>query len=167
MAGLPYRIEQKVFGFDKTKTPKFVATAQRSSTIGADKVIDQVAIRTGLSRAMCRVVVDTLAEAMGTWLLEGHGVALGNLGYMKPAIVSKSAVTRGEEDIVRKKVLFQPTKQFKQMIEGMSVELIRTRADEDEDADAPAGGGTDTSDGTEGSGGTGGTPNGNGGVDLE
>lgn len=55
------------------------------------------------------------------WMLEGHGVSLGNMGYLKPAITCKSSEVSGEEKIIRKRVLFQPSKDFKAQIDKMSL----------------------------------------------
>lgn len=134
--GLCYKIESRHFGFDKTNTNKFVATAVRSKTVSFKKVVEQISIRSGLSRAVCRAVVETMADAMCTWLLEGHGVSLGELGYLKPAITCKSAKVEGEEKITRKRVLFQPSKDLKQMIEGMTLDkLANDGAVSEEDSD--------------------------------
>ena len=122
--GLSYKIESKHFGFDKTKTNKFVATAVRSKTVSFDRVVEQISIRSGLSKAVCRAVVETMNDAMCTWLLEGHGVSLGELGYLKPAITCKSAQVEGDERITRKRVLFQPSKDLKLKIESMTLDKM-------------------------------------------
>ena len=122
--GLGFKIESKHFGFDKSKTNKFVATAVRNKTVSFEKIVEQIAIRSGLSRAVCRAVVETMQDAMCTWLLEGHGVSLGELGYLKPAITCKSSLVEGEERITRKRVLFQPSKTFKHKIEEMTLDKM-------------------------------------------
>ena len=48
MGGLSYKVEQRSFGFDKENKKKFVATSVRSSTVSFDKVVEQVAIRSGI-----------------------------------------------------------------------------------------------------------------------
>lgn len=85
------------------------------------KVIEQISLRSGISKATCRAVVETMVESACTWMLEGHGVSLGNMGYLKPAITCKSSEVSGEEKIIRKRVLFQPSKDFKAQIDKMSL----------------------------------------------
>lgn len=122
--GLSYKVEKKTFGFDDEKTERYVATAVRATTVSFDKMVGQVSLRSGVSKAACRAVIETMVEAAGTWLLEGHGVSVGNIGHLKPAITSKSSETQGGEKILRKRVLFQPSKSFKQMIDSMPLERI-------------------------------------------
>lgn len=156
--GLSYKVEHKSFGFDKEKKKRYVATAMRYDTVSFERVIEQISIRSGINKALCRAVVETMVESMGTWMLEGHGVSLGQIGYLKPAITSKSAEVKGEEKILRKRVLFQPSKAFKQMIEGMSIDKA-----EEESAGSDSGTGGNGS----GTGGTGGSGGEDGGTDFE
>lgn len=110
MGGLNYKVVKKTFGFDKDGTEKYVAEAVRGGTVSFEKVIEQISLRSGISKATCRAVVETMVESACTWMLEGHGVSLGNMGYLKPAITCKSSEVSGEEKIIRKRVLFQPAR---------------------------------------------------------
>jgi len=130
--GLNYKVVKKSFGFDKD-TERYVASAVRGGTVSFEKVIDQISLRSGISKATCRAVVETMVESACTWMLEGHGVSLGNMGYLKPAITCKSSEVSGGEKIVRKRVLFQPSKEFKAQIEQISL----TRISEVEDSEEP------------------------------
>ena len=98
-------------------------------------------------------MIDTMVDAAGTWMLEGHGVSIGQMGYLKPAITSKSSDTQGEEKILRKRVLFQPSKSFKGLIDTMPLERITGRMD-DEEEDPGSGGGGEAPDPTPGGGGS-------------
>lgn len=130
--GLNYKVVKKSFGFDKD-TERYVASAVRGGTVSFKKVIEQISLRSGISKATCRAVVETMVESACTWMLEGHGVSLGNMGYLKPAITCKSSEVSGGEKIVRKRVLFQPSKEFKAQIEQISL----TRISEVEDSEEP------------------------------
>lgn len=129
--GLNYKVVKKSFGFDKD-TERYVASAVRGGTVSFKKVIEQISLRSGISKATCRAVVETLVESACTWMLEGHGVSLGNMGYLKPAITCKSSEVSGEEKIVRKRVLFQPSKEFKAQIEQISLTRISEVEDSEE-----------------------------------
>lgn len=145
--GLSYKVTKRSFGFDKEKTEKYVASAVRSGTISFNKLVEQISLRSGLPKATCKVVVETMFEAACTWLLEGHGVSLGNLGYLKPAITCQSSEVEGEEKITRKRVLFLPSKEFKAQVETMTLDRITVSSavsgtsgtDETEDPDAGGG----------------------------
>lgn len=143
MSGLSYKVEKRTFGFDEEKTEKYVATAVRASTVSFDKMVEQVSLRSGISKASCRAVMETMVEAAGTWLLEGHGVSVGEIGYLKPAITSKSSDTAGGEKITRKRVLFQPSKSFKKLVDTMPLERISSTSSGGEAPDPkPDGGGS-------------------------
>lgn len=129
--GLNYKVVKKSFGFDKD-TERYVASAVRGGTVSFKKVIEQISLRSGISKATCRAVVETMVESACTWMLEGHGVSLGNMGYLKPAITCKSSEVSGEEKIVRKRVLFQPSKEFKAQIEQISLTRISEVEDSEE-----------------------------------
>lgn len=129
--GLNYKVVKKSFGFDKD-TERYVASAVRGGTVSFKKVIEQISLRSGISKATCRAVVETMVESACTWMLEGYGVSLGNMGYLKPAITCKSSEVSGEEKIVRKRVLFQPSKEFKAQIEQISLTRISEVEDSEE-----------------------------------
>lgn len=129
--GLNYKVVKKSFGFDKD-TERYVASAVRGGTVSFKKVIEQISLRSGISKATCRAVVETMVESACTWMLEGHGVSLGNMGYLKPAITCKSSEVSGGEKIVRKRVLFQPSKEFKAQIEQISLTRISEVEDSEE-----------------------------------
>ena len=151
MGGLSYKVEKRTFGFDDDKTERYVATAVRASTVSFEKMVEQVSLRSGISKASCRAVMETMVEAAGTWLLEGHGVSVGEIGYLKPAITSKSSDVAGGEKIVRKRVLFQPSKAFKKLVDTMPLERISASnsgaeaPDPTPDPGEGGGGGTDFS----------------------
>lgn len=148
---LRVKTERRSFGFDKTKTEKYVATAQRGATVEFTKVVEQVSLRCGLPKATCRAVIDTMVEAASTWMLEGHGVSIGEMGYLKPAITCKASETKGGEKITRKRVLFLPSKSFKAVIDSMKVTQAGTdTVEDDEDRNPPTSGGNENSGGDTG-----------------
>ena len=54
MGGLNYKVVKKTFGFDKDGTEKYVAEAVRGGTVSFEKVIEQISLRSGISKATCR-----------------------------------------------------------------------------------------------------------------
>lgn len=149
--GLNYKVEKKSFGFDPAKTERYVATAVRGDTVSFDKVVDQISLRSGLAKPVCKAVLETLIDSASTWMLEGHGVSLGNIGYLKPAITCRSSEVEGEEKILKKRVLFLPSKSFREMIDKMTISRIEyvsgTSSTETEDPGPTPGGGGEEDEG--------------------
>lgn len=128
--GLNYKVEKRSFGFDPEKTERYVATAVRGDTVSFERVVEQISLRCGLGKPVCKAVLETLIDSAATWMLEGHGVSLGSIGYLKPAITSKSSEVQGEEKILKKRVLFLPSKSFRETIDKMPVSRIDVVASE-------------------------------------
>lgn len=142
--GLNYKVEKRSFGFDPEKTERYVATAVRGDTVSFERVVEQISLRCGLAKPVCKAVLETLIDSAATWMLEGHGVSMGSIGYLKPGITSRSSEVEGGEKIVKKRVLFLPSKSFREMIDRMPISRIDTTAAGTETTGpdpAPGGGG--------------------------
>lgn len=121
---LGYKVKKTVFGFDKNKTEKYVATAQRNHTVSYDDILQEVAKQSRLSGGEVYTAIEALINVSITFMKQGHGVKLGDFGIFKPTFSAESqstADTVTAETIVRKKILFQPGKKLKEFIGGLSV----------------------------------------------
>ena len=126
--GLQYVVAKRVFGFDKTKTEKYVA-----KSVGAGELD-----------------FDIMSEEID----DGKTVVLGDFGRFRPSFVGKSADTQEgvtASNIVRKRILFCPGKNFSQMLGNMSITRMVMP-----DTDYTDGGDTDNNGGSKPSGGDGG-----------
>ena len=135
--GLQYVVAKRVFGFDKTKTEKYVAKSVGAGELDFDKLCTKVSRILGIHRK----IVDL--------------VAVGLVDIMSEEIdVGKSANTQEgvtASNIVRKRILFCPGKNFSQMLGNMSITRMVMP-----DTDYTDGGDTDNNGGSKPSGGDGG-----------
>ena len=106
---LEYVVTKRVFGFDDTKTEKYVAKSVRSGQMSFSKTCAKVSRLCGVHRK----VVD-----------DGKSVQLGEFGIFRPTIKAKSADTAESvtaSNIVRKRIVFTPGKIFQRTLGEMSV----------------------------------------------
>jgi len=122
--GLQYVVAKRVFGFDKTKTEKYVAKSVGSGEVDFDKLCAKVSRIIGVHRKMVDLVAVGLVDIMMEEIDDGKTVVLGEFGRFRPSFKGKSADK--EEDvsasnILRKHILFMPGKAFCNMLDNMSV----------------------------------------------
>lgn len=125
-------------GFGREKSEKEVIRAMRGATVDSEQLIQQVALRTGLTQGVCRAVIDSLWEAAGTYVLEGHGVRLGDFGILKPALVTRAATDEKKAKVIRKKLLFLPSQHAKAMVEKMKLLHVSDMEDVEQDSEQDA-----------------------------
>ena len=122
--GLQYVVAKRVFGFDKTKTAKYVAKSVGSGEMSFDKLCAKVSRILGIHRKVVDLVAVGLVDIMSEEIDDGKTVVLGDFGRFRPSFTGKSA-DKAEDvsanNIVRKRILFLPGKTFSNMLEDMSV----------------------------------------------
>ena len=145
---LEYVVTKRVFGFDDTKTEKYVAKSVRSGQMSFSKTCAKVSRLCGIHRKVVDLVVSGLVDMMAEDIDDGKSVQMGEFGIFTPTIRAKSTDDEKEvssKSIVQRKILFYPGKIFKNMLEDMSI----TRRAEIE---------TDYTDGSSNGGNNGGNP---------
>ena len=145
---LEYVVTKRVFGFDDTKTEKYVAKSVRSGQMSFSKTCAKVSRLCGIHRKVVDLVVSGLVDMMAEDIDDGKSVQLGEFGIFSPTIRTKSSDEEKEissKSIVQRKILFYPGKIFKDTLADMSI----TRRAEIE---------TDYTDGSSNGGNTGGKP---------
>lgn len=123
--GLKYVVKKTVFGFDKTKTPKYVARPLLAGTVNYPALCDQVT-KVGMApRGIVRMVTDGLIDAI-RWNLENHlSVKLGDFGTFRPAFGCKSQENEKDvnaESLRHRKIIFTPGGYFKDMLSDVSIQ---------------------------------------------
>ena len=111
---LEYVVTKRVFGFDDTKTEKYVAKSVRSGQMSFSKTCAKVV----------DLVVSGLVDMMAEDIDDGKSVQLGEFGIFRPTIKAKSADTAEgvtASNIVRKRIVFTPGKIFQRTLGEMSV----------------------------------------------
>lgn len=149
---LEYVVTKRIFGFDDTKTEKYVAKSVGSGRVKFEKMCARVSRICGVHRKTVDLVVSGLVDMMADDIDDGKTVQLGEFGLFRPTIRTKSAATAEEvtaSNIVTKRIVFKPGKIFQRTLTDMSV----TRA------------GTPDTDYTDGSS-NGGNSGGNGGGEI-
>ena len=145
---LEYVVTKRVFGFDDTKTEKYVAKSVRSGQMSFSKTCAKVSRLCGIHRKVVDLVVSGLVDMMAEDIDDGKSVQMGEFGIFTPTIRAKSTDDEKEvssKSIVQRKILFYPGKIFKNTLEDMSI----TRRAEIE---------TDYTDGSSNGGNNGGNP---------
>lgn len=157
MAGIKYIVSERVFGFDQTKTAKFIPTAVSADSIDFEKVCRKVSDETGIHRGMVKLSLLGMLDVITAYMEEGHGIKLGEFGSIRPALKVKSELSAEEVtagNVVRTKIVFTPGAQLKQMLANMKVTKFTGTTGEggtvtDPDPD-PDNGGGDNGGGTGG-----------------
>lgn len=136
---LNYEVKKRVFGFDKTKTEKYVAQLKTLGMVEFEDLCDEVT-KVGMApRGVVKMVLDGLIDTLNMNINKGFSVQLGDFGCFRPGLNAKSQDK--EEDVksdtvYRRKIIFTPGQQFKEMLTRASV----TRAGWDNSEVASGGG---------------------------
>lgn len=139
-----YSIEPMKVGFGESKREAFVGRAQLGETVETDMLVEQVSLRTGMTKAMVKLVLENLTDSIQHFCKLGSGVRVGKLGIIKPSINSKSASDAGEVEIVKLRYSFLPSVEMKEALRELDIRKLGEDSDEgvvDEDDDDSGNGG--------------------------
>ncbi len=108
---LKYVVTKQVFGFDKSKTEKYVARQVVSGQVSFSKLCTQVGQICGAHRGTVQLVIAGLVDALTNNLDDGKSVQLGEFGTFRPGIRAKAVSTEEDvsaENIYRRRIIFTP-----------------------------------------------------------
>lgn len=140
---LKYVVKKTVFGFDKSKTEKFVASPMLTGTVSFASLCTQVT-KVGMApRGVVKMVLDGLIDVLEMNLTNGLSVKFGDFGTFRPSFGCKSQEV--EEDVNadtvrRRKIVFTPGAQLLDMIHTVSIQKFVLPVT-DQTATPPSGGG--------------------------
>lgn len=120
--GLKYRRIKKVFGFDKTKTEKYVVVPERATPVSFDYLCEEIALVSGVNEGMVRATLFGLSRSMQTFIQQGHTVQVEGFGSFIPSFNAKSSLVEGEANVdsIRKmKLRFVPCMELREMMNRM------------------------------------------------
>ncbi|KKB52143.1 hypothetical protein HMPREF1212_00284 [Parabacteroides sp. HGS0025] len=128
---LKYVVKKTVFGFDQTKTPKYVARPLPAGTVGYPALCDQVA-KVGVlaSRSMVKLVLESLFDVLEENLTNHLSVKLGDFGTLRPSFSSKCQNEENEVNadvLCHRKIVFTPSSDFKRVLGNVSVRKSEQR----------------------------------------
>ena len=87
---LKYVVKKRVFGFDKTKTEKYVAQNVITNTVNFRDLCKEVSMFGMIPEGAVKHVIDALIDALNTNLNKGLSVQLGDFGCFRPGMNCKS-----------------------------------------------------------------------------
>ena len=121
---LEYVVTKRVFGFDETKTEKYVAKSVGSGRVRFEKMCARVSRLCGVHRKVVDLVVSGLVDMMAEDIDDGKSVQMGEFGLFRPTIRTKCADTEDgikASNILAKRIVFTPGKIFNRTLNEMSV----------------------------------------------
>lgn len=123
--GLKYVVKKTVFGFDESKTAKYVARPLLAGSVSYSALCDQVT-KVGMApRGVVKMVMDGMIDAI-EWNLSNHlSVKLGEFGSLRPAFGCKCQEEEKDvtADVLRhRKIIFTPGAHFKEMLRKVSIQ---------------------------------------------
>lgn len=121
---LKYVVTKQVFGFDPTKTEKYVARQVSSGQVNFSKLCTQVGQICGAHRGTVQLVIAGLVDALVNNLDDGKSVQLGEFGIFRPGIRAKASNTEEgatANTIYRRRVLFTPGAALKDVMDKASL----------------------------------------------
>ena len=129
---LKYVIKKRTFGFDKTKTEKYVAQNVITNTLDFRNLCDEITKVGLVPSGAVKFVLDALIDTLNMNLNKGISVQLGDFGCFRPSLNCDSQDTAKDVDsdtIRRVKIIFTPGYKFKEMLNKVSVQKMIVAAD--------------------------------------
>ena len=138
---------------------RYVLLTDNYNKLSDSKVIEEAAVRSGLSRGVIQASWDALGKVLTAWVVEGHSVPFPGVGTMRFGVRAKSVAN--VEDvatslITTRRVIFTPSTEIKNELKETSIQITCydkqgnivkrvTSADDGTVEDETRGGSTDTS----------------------
>ena len=157
---------------------RYVMLPELYSTLDQDKVINEAAIRSGVTEGVMRACWEGAGKVIKAWATEGHSVALPGLGTMRFGLRAKAVedVNDVKASLIKtRRIIFTPTQELKDELADTAIQITCydrngeevkrvTSADpgtvEDPEAEQGSDNGGSTSGGNTNGGSTGGNTNG-------
>ena len=119
-------VERNV-SFDKnTEKWAYVLQADLYNKLSQSKVINEAALRSGITRGSINAAWDAIGEVIKAWATEGHSVAVPGLGTMRFGLRSKSIADVnkvGSDLITTRRVIFTPNVEIKDELKKTSINI--------------------------------------------
>lgn len=104
----------------------YVMKTELYSTLSEAKVINEAAVRSGISRGNLSAAWDAIGAVVKAWAPEGHSVAIPGLGYMRFGIRSNAVedVNAVATDLITsRRVIFTPNTDIKEELADTSINI--------------------------------------------
>lgn len=104
----------------------YVLQTDLYSTLTQNKVIQEAAIRSGISRGAINAAWDAIGEVIKSWATEGHSVSVPGLGTMRFGIRSTSVENVNDVAtalITSRRVIFTPNTEIKDELANTRINI--------------------------------------------
>lgn len=125
--GIKVKAVERNVSFDKNSEKwAYVMKAELYSKLSASKVIQEAAIRSGISRGAINAAWEAIGEVIKAWATEGHSVAVPGLGTMRFGLRSMAVgdVSKVSSDLITsRRVIFTPNVEIKNELARTSINI--------------------------------------------
>ena len=104
----------------------YVLQPELYNKLSQSKVIQEAALRSGISKGAINAAWDAIGEVIKAWATEGHSVAIPGLGSMRFGLRSKSIADVnkvGSDLITTRRVIFTPNVEIKEALKKTSINI--------------------------------------------
>ena len=105
---------------------RYVLGTEIYNRLSESKVIQEAALRSGVSRGVMQACWDAAGDVIKAWATEGHSVAIPGLGTMRLGVRAKSVASVNDvasSIITSRRVLFTPSPQIKRELADTSINI--------------------------------------------
>ena len=105
---------------------RYVLSAEIYNKLSDSKVIQEAALRSGISKGVMQACWNAAGEVIQAWATEGHSVAIPGLGTMRFAVRAKSVSSVDEVAsslITSRRVIFTPNVDIKNELKSTSISI--------------------------------------------
>ena len=119
-------LERNVSFQEGVKKYAYVLQADLYNKLSQAKVIQEAALRSGISKGAINAAWDAIGEVIKAWATEGHSVAVPGLGSMRFGIRSTSVENVNDvaaKLITTRRVIFTPNQEIKDELKKTSINI--------------------------------------------
>ena len=105
---------------------RYVMLPELYSTLDQDKVINEAAIRSGVTEGVMRACWEGAGKVIKAWATEGHSVALPGLGTMRFGLRAKAVenVNDVKTSLIKtRRIIFTPTQDLKDELADTAIQI--------------------------------------------
>ena len=105
---------------------RFVLNTNLYNKLSDSKVIEEAALRSGVSKGVMKACWDAAGEVIKSWATEGHSVAIPGLGSMRFGVRAKSCASVDDVStslIKSRRVIFTPSVDIKNALNNTSISI--------------------------------------------
>ena len=105
---------------------RYVMLPELYSTLDQDKVINEAAIRSGVTEGVMRACWEGAGKVIKAWATEGHSVALPGLGTMRFGLRAKAVedVNDVKASLIKtRRIIFTPMQELKDELANTAIQI--------------------------------------------